>query len=165
MYIYIYIHIYIYIYIITCSGSCSSVQPILLGSLRTRDPMVWPSVPRLARLRVALAQATASWPDVILSSSPRGVPSLSDPCPGCHGPPCQSGEFPASGFLPRVSRGFAGLRLSWKSLRRRWPCRRWRVSVSFCWLAGSRGLSISVMSWSFVHFPLSQSSRERIWRS
>ena len=28
---YIHIYIYIYIYIVLCSGSCSSVQPVILG--------------------------------------------------------------------------------------------------------------------------------------
>ena len=47
---------------LSCSGARSSVQPILLGYLRTRDPTVLPLVPRLTRLRVALAQSTASRP-------------------------------------------------------------------------------------------------------
>ena len=87
MYIYIYIYIYIYTYVyihiyallddcapasVSCTGSCSSVKPIILGSLDTRDPVVLPLVPRLTRLLVGLAQATASRPDLILCSSPGG---------------------------------------------------------------------------------------------
>ena len=57
---------------LSCSGSRSSVQPIILGSLHTRDPMVLTLARKLTRLLVTRAQATASQPDLILCSSPGG---------------------------------------------------------------------------------------------
>ena len=57
---------------VSCSGSCSSVQPILLGSLHARDPVVLTLVPKLTCLLVAPTQATASRPDLILCWFPGG---------------------------------------------------------------------------------------------
>ena len=57
---------------VKCSGPCSQVLDIMLGSLDTCDVVVRPLVPRLTRLLVALAQATSSRPDQLLGLSRGG---------------------------------------------------------------------------------------------
>ena len=138
---------------VSCSVSCSLVQPIILGSLHTRDPLglAASSSSHTPVGGPGSGHCLAAGLDIVLV--PWGVPSLSDSCPGGHGLPCEPGEFPASGVFPRVSQGSTGLRLPRKPLRGRRPCWCWSVPVSCRWFSGSRGLSISVISWSYLHFP------------